>query len=676
MGDREPDESTTGARLAAGAIAVVIVLSVLAAPLGAVAAQEGTGSGNTPTATSTPRASPTPTLAATPTAPPTATPTETATGTPTSTPTATPDPFADNSEAAGSSSAATATATATAEPRATATPAGIESAGERYTYNELRAGGAQVFSGNPAVRYLGYQGGAALTHKPASLFGSEYKPLEPGDTVANDELRFLLRMNRDIDQWNATVHIAFWTTTERNGTTVLESVETVERQLALDGGYSTESVQLPAHRSPKRMTVWITHNGVEIEGARWVSEHHSNDATEPVAIDSAGDLWRWTFANVLLVGLVGLPVGGLWSRKALDRAYAAPNIPTIVYAVAGVMATVIGGTALYFSFADVLTSAPILFGISLVVFGTLVYLESAGRPDGKAQIERDDLGAGENPTGKSRPGVLKREIRNLPYVVRNGRLAFVKSGLTAFAARYFAEPATIDLNKHNAKIEATGDVSKVLRQHPVTDGLDEIPPLSELWTPAHFERTRPFEHVAGGVGALLIVPGVASELLGGAGINGTGWLAWTVPLVGIPILLLASYEAVPGSLEWDPAPIHAADAMEILALGRRDAKQATTLGKAVEKISELQANNQRELDELLDSKAESLVEQGLGEGVGVDALEHDSEGEQFRPGTHGDADPAANGSGADGGGLSGSELGRMLAEYEGDEDSNGSGGES
>jgi len=197
-------------------------------------------------------------------------------------------------------------------------------------------------------------------------------------------------------------------------------------------------------------------------------------------------------------------------------------------------------------------------------------------------------------------------------------------GIRPFFARLFASAARLDLSDLRTRVRVNGSASQKIYVDPESEGAVDH-------KPAHLRRRMPVWHrlpepdegeslswVTRGLYGLLTVATVAAPLIGWQ----VGRMVMNTPTVGfgVGLLLLAleSYEAVDGSIDFEPAPRHDVTADASLTVLQSEHADAKTIEEMEEVVWDERMRTAKEARDIESRRSKSLVLSFLEDEIGMD----------------------------------------------------------
>lgn len=479
-----------------------------------------------------------------------------------------------------------------------------------FDLTELRTNGRHPSEAPMSVRQLGdpVRGSVAVRYIPSSPVSNEHEFLEPGTTLQTDTIQFYSTAYSDaVGEYE--VVIVFWQHKQKtvNGTTFQYAANQSVQRATVDmgEGYDTSDVRLESHYDARwQATMWLERNGERVDGARWRFKHASVPASQQIAINTRGDAWRYLFINGIVPGIGGI-IGGLALASAtLRRTGRGPGYGMVVWGLLGGVSifAVLGG--LYYEVTQVVAHMEVLMGasLSIIAYGGGLRMHNAVEKIGFERMELTDAlplrqSGRQQETeaatdgGEPAPGVIEigdsdykeelyEDLEILPTIRDGtGSRLIPKQGIRPFLARLFANAAELDISSFRTRVRMRdGPLAEKIYVNPDADSAVEH-------TRAHLRRKMPFSDMrpedSGRLEGLVFT--VAT--LGALGLPVIGWYAGqamaNVPVIGAAVglvgLAILSYEAVDGSIEVDPAPLHSRSAKATLTALQKEFADAKLL---------------------------------------------------------------------------------------------------
>jgi|GEM_PF-1263771 len=539
----------------------------------------------------------------------------------------------------------------------------IENAGP-FSLDELRRGGTQPSAAPPSVRYVGdpeVDGAVAIRYRPADPLSNEPVYLEGGQTLNTDEIEIYSTVFGESTGEYELV-ITYWTPdTQRVNGMAVEYAANQEVQRAgvtVEDGYATAPVELNSHYDTNvEATAWLERNGEPVDGARWRFDHASAPASQQVQIETQADAWWYAFTTAILPGVASI-IGGLsLARATLKRVGRGPGYSLATWGVVSVFGIVMALAGLYYEIATVVANLDVLMGLSLfpIAYGGGLRMSS---PTERIAFERKELTEAislrrgetdkENPDAVADGGETAAEVTDsvelghdgyydelyeqlvILTTVRapdGGRL-LPKTGIRPFFARLFAKAARLDLSQLRTRVRVEGSASQKVYVDPDEDE-------AVVHRPAHLRRRMPVWHrlpdpvdgeslspVTRGLYGLLTLATLGLPVIGyyaGGMVSNTPTVGF---VIGLVLLAIEGYEAVDGSVNFEPAPRHdvTADAsLTVMQSEHADAKLLEDYEEVAWTERIKTALEARDIDSRRDrSMIQSFLEKEIG--VGLDAL--------------------------------------------------------
>jgi len=513
------------------------------------------------------------------------------------------------------------------------------------TLEQLRDGGEQAAGRAPSTRWLSESSNVWVDYPHVNPLqrssGESWQAgqiLESGETVRTDTLRFHFTGPRGLNTTQKRLKIAYWEVGTRevqtaNGTVerqYAKNVTTETKTLEFSGSAGVSEVDLRSHFDrPVRVTMWIPGN----DGARWTFEHHTMRTEQAVSTDTAGERIWWVLKEYVLwvVGLGFAAVAAIFGAKR--RAGAGPQKGYVWWLIV----LSIGGFAIglfaYGSIAEALVDAPQILAVVTVGLLSIPLIEADRDLDKWMWIKPELIKSVTASGGEAVDSVKFTE--DIRRVVRmpSGKLAVVEPGLLKFVARLFGGAA------HLEGVEDMPTESRAIGR----SGIDKI-----AWTSATAEKCLDYApegwHFEIPDTARELIPlGVAAIALATVGQFLVGTTALGV--LALPLLALRPHAGT--------ASFEAANAMQRAAYvtslyAAIEHQEAATLKESREKRLREKAKNQKDVEEALESKDATLLEEAvsdvdpqlleLGDGALGELDEDDGDDES----DDGDSEPVEN----------------------------------
>jgi hypothetical protein len=489
-----------------------------------------------------------------------------------------------------------------------------QSAEDKYSLSELREGGTQ-YEGASSMRITGDQAYWAI-YWPADNpmanppEGDGWKYLEPGQEVGRNTV-YLRTIKTDSGVENKTVRVVYWQTeqkqiTEGNTTTtetVLTNVTEDTQVVQFVQGRPTEPVNLRKHDQATHVTMWFEENPKE---ARWTFTHKSIATTQSANIDTMGDYWIQVGQDLILPLLFGLFLVGFGVKKAIKRAGIGPQWGYVPWVILIVIITIISTVYLYGSIAELLVDLPKLAAVVLLAMIGIVMLETFSTNVDKVFFARPSVEEVVSPSGDEGYDMYEFDGETHKVVrMPDGTRSVVKPGLLPFLSRVFGGVAPLE-GVENIKSRVEMPESKWDETHFVDAESDEIVDYRrEGWT---LDIPWPEDH-----GYVPFLTKMGAYLIGGAMISSAYGYS-TVGFAALAALTIAAFvRPRNGYARIDPAPTHAKSAVANMIQLGQDYDEAVTIDEAREENWSLRAHNQRDVEETVDKRDSTLIEEMLGE---------------------------------------------------------------
>jgi len=538
-----------------------------------------------------------------------------------------------------------------------ASEAGFDAPGP-FSLEELRTGGNQPSAAPPSVRYVGGDtttGAIAIRHVPADPLSNEPLYLQRGETLNSDEVELYSTVFGEETTGEYEAVIVFWKpkTEAVNGSTVqFAGEQEVQRATVdVDSGYASAPIQLNSHFDESvEATMWLERDGEVVDGARWRFEHASAPASQQVAIETQSDAWWYAFRTAILPGVASIAVGLSSAKGTLRRTGSGPRYGLATWGIFSAFAVMTALAGLYYEVATVVANFELLMGLSLLPIAYGGGLRMAPAIE-KIAFERKELTSSKSLRRESETGAdpdvaadggetasssvafgdddyhdeLYEDMLVLPTIRApdSGRLLPMK-GIRPFFARLFASAARLDLSDLRTRVRVNGSASQKIYVDPESEGAVDH-------KPAHLRRRMPVWHrlpepdegeslswVTRGLFGLLTVATVAAPLIGWQ----VGRMVMNTPTVGfgVGLLLLAleSYEAVDGSIDFEPAPRHDVTADASLTVLQSEHADAKTIEEMEEVVWDERMRTAKEARDIESRRSKSLVLSFLEDEIGMD----------------------------------------------------------
>ena len=534
-----------------------------------------------------------------------------------------------------------------------------------FEISELRTGGNQPAAAPPSVRYVGdgsQPGGAiALRHVPAGPLENQPIFLERGKTLNTDEVELYSTVFGGSATGEYEAVIVYWSAESRtvNGTTVEYAADQEVQRATVDvePGYASAPIALNSHYNESvQATMWLERDGQVVDGARWRFTHASAPASQQVQIETQADAWWYVFRTAILPGVASIVVGLSAARATLKRAGRGPGYSLGTYGFLTGVGVLLAIAGLYYELAVVVQHVDILFGLSLlpiayggglrmrdptenIAFERKELTEALNLRRGQTHKEADpdavpDGGAESSASTSDRISLDEDgyydelfEDLSLLKTIRapdgNGRLV-PRKGFRPFFARLFSSAARLDLTDLRTRVSVNGSASQKVYVDPESDHAVDL-------NPAHLRRRMPVWHrlpepaegeslspVTRGLYGLLTVGALALPLIGwqaGAAVANTPVVG---AVVGVVLLAVESYEAVDGSIDFDPAPRHDVTADASLTVMQSEHSDAKTLEEYEEIVWQERTSTALEAREVDSRRDASMIRRLLEDEVNMD----------------------------------------------------------
>lgn len=528
-------------------------------------------------------------------------------------------------------------------------------AGGSYDIDTLRRSGTKPSGAEDAgVRSLGSppMGFVALQYPNPTLFdvilGSEgsYQYIEAGQEVKSNSIRAYGSAYGEVAGEYDMV-IVYWqkeTRTTGNGTeeTIAErqNVDRVKVNLDEQELYSRVDVSLRDHYDETwETTVWLEQNGQKVDGAQWYFSHRSNPDSKAVDIQSSGGAWGFAMRTTLLPGIVALIAGLTLARMTLRKTARGPGYGVSAWLfLLGIIGFVVGLVG-YYQIAVILSYIPYIMGVSI---GVIAYaagltfhppakriafmkrkLDDAvtipGRENGMPETDGGDAGA---EAFDELTEALKVDLPEVPAVKTPDGYRIPEIGLGPFISRFFAKAALLDVSEIATRetvgvgrideiIHVTPDSEEALKHKPAR--LVRSLPISKLDSDSEIPGT---ELALAWVKTAMIVaiPPAVGLALFREFLN----IPIVGAIVGVFVVIILSYSAEDGFVEFTAAEPHYKQAEDSLTMLQRAHKEAKDQQSAKEEMWEERARSVKEAREESEDERRTVTDEIL------DALGGDS----------------------------------------------------
>ncbi|OYR55524.1 hypothetical protein DJ73_02155 [Halorubrum sp. Ea1] len=529
-----------------------------------------------------------------------------------------------------------------------------------FTMDELRRGGTQPSAAPPSVRYVGepeVDGAIAVRYRPADPLSNDPVYLKGGQTLNTDQIELYSTVFGE-STGDYELVIVYWQSetrqTENGSVTVAANQEVQRATVTVEDGYANAPVELKSHYDTSvEATAWLERDGDPVDGARWRFSHASAPASQQVQIETQADAWWYALRTAVLPGLASIVVGLSAARATLKRAGRGPGYSLTTWGVFSVFGGVGVLAGLYYEVATVVSNLEVLMGLSLlpiayggglrmspptekIAFERKELTEALSLRRGETEKENADVvpDGGSETREPTEPIELGNDgyfdelyeqlaIKTTVRAPDGGRL-LPKTGIRPFFARLFAKAARLDLTQLRTRVKVEGDASQKVYVDPDED--DAV-----THRPAHLRRRMPVWHrlpepdegenlspITRGLYGLLTVATLAAPLIGWQ----VGAATLNTPVVGagigFVILAVEGYEAVDGSIDFEPAPRHdvTADAsLTVMQSEHADAKMLEDYEEVAWSERIRTAMEAREIDSRRDR---SMIVDFLESEIGVD----------------------------------------------------------
>lgn len=532
-----------------------------------------------------------------------------------------------------------------------------------FTLDELRRGGTQPSAAPPSVRYVGdpdVDGAVAIRYRPADPLSNDPVYLNGGQTLNTDEIELYSTVfGESTGEYELVV--VYWSEETRqteNGSVAVAANQEVQRAtVEIENGYANAPVALNSHYDTSvEATAWLERDGDPVGGARWRFSHASAPASQQVQIETQADAWWYSIRTAILPGIASIVIGLSGAKATLKLAGRGPGYSLATWGVVSVFGGIGVLAGLYYEVATVIANLDVLMGLSLlpiayggglrmspptekIAFVRKELTDAVSLRRGETDKEPDAVPDGGEATSSPTESVElgtngyfdelyeQLAIKTTVRTPDGGRMV-PKTGIRPFFARLFASAARLDLSQLRTRVRVEGSASQKVYVDPDEDE-------AVVHRPAHLRRRMPVWHrlpspnegeslspITRGLYGLLTVVALALPFIGWHAGEAIANVPTVGAVVGVAMLAVESYEAVDGSIDFEPAPRHdvTADAsLTVLQSEHADAKLLEDYEEVAWSERIKTAMEAREIDSRRDATLiQSFLEDELG--VGLDAL--------------------------------------------------------
>ena len=528
-----------------------------------------------------------------------------------------------------------------------------------FTLEDLRTGGTQPSAAPPSVRYVSDSAGStagavALRRVPADPLSNEPTYVERGETLNVDEVELYSTVFGADATGEYEAVIVYWQpeTETVNGSTVEYAARQEVQRASVDveSGYATAPIALNSHFDESyQATMWLERDGNVVDGARWRFSHASAAASQQVQIETQADAWWFAFRTAILPGIASIVVGLSAAKATLKAAGRGPGYSLATWGIvsAGGVLAALGG--LYYEITTVVANVDLLLGLSLlpIAYGgglrmspateriaferkELTSALSLRRGEDESELEEGAVADG-GQTATDRVEIPDEgyhdelyEDLSLLTTIRapdGGRL-LPKRGIRPFFARLFADAAKLDLSDLRTRIKVQGSASQKVYVDPESE-------VAVDHKPAHLRRRMPVWHrlpepeegeslsmITRALFGVLTLATLALPLIGWRVGEAVANVPTVGAAVGLVLLAVESYEAVDGSISFEPAPRHDVTADASLTVLQSEHADARTIEDYEEIAWNERMSTAMDAREIEDRRNHSAMLSALEEEVG------------------------------------------------------------
>ena len=436
-----------------------------------------------------------------------------------------------------------------------------------------------------------YPASALMADRGDPTDGSE-RPVGPQTTVDTAEVYLSTVTTDSIER---SVEVVYWSEVDDGNTTSADIVATDTQSVEFSEGVAMESIDLRDDLDDVRVTMWFS----EDESVRWGFNYDPDPSAQPIDIETLGDFWTTAMMWLVLPALIGIVISGTVAKRAINRAGRGPGYPLFLWALVVGLGGLIAFFALFSSITELVDSIPFIVGVGIAVISLIVIVESIRSNEREIQFIRPRVESVESPDGDSESvDIVGIDSRSETVVDVGDIPAIVQTGISPFIARLFGATATVPRASLKTSIKnlSDSDPDEFLIVDPDSDQIldldQEAMSIRSLGT---------IKDIGGivAVGAFGSVAYASAGLIAGAILASLCALAiWVRPQNG--------------SATVDPANVHVRSAWISTMVLDRDVADAKTLGDARDRIAELQAKNQTDIQSALEDQDATLIEEALG----------------------------------------------------------------
>ncbi|MCU4975939.1 hypothetical protein OB955_25000 [Halobacteria archaeon AArc-m2/3/4] len=490
---------------------------------------------------------------------------------------------------------------------------------DELTLEELRRDG-RSYSNSPASVRIADDRMWWLIHWPANAIGSNpgdvdddgWRYLSSDDTVDRNAV-YLRTIHVEETTESVTAYVAYYDVEERevphgNGTvreTVATDVVVDEQQLSFSPGWPMLEVDLRQSDDKQQVTMWLEDDDGAIDGARWTFDHRSVATTQSAGIASEGDYLTRASLEFLFPIVVGGFGMGIVCKRAIDRAGSGPGwgYGKWIFLLSLGLGLIV--VTQFSTLAELLVIAPLAAAAFVVGIFGIIILETYQAHQQRTLFFRPVVRDATSPSGEdaidSFLGDMEEEI-----VIDGdaGPPSVIRRGLMPFLARVFGARARLEgyQGLETAIKLPSSRWDQLVIVDPDADEVIDYEP--EGWTlafPSIDDRDDAIRTAGLALVGVMVVSTIGSAL---------SW-AWAL---GLGAIALVGYCATPtgGRGRIEPAPGHFRAAFMSMMFLADELDDARTIDGARERIIELQATHQRDIDEALEKGDSTLIEEMFG----------------------------------------------------------------
>jgi len=203
-----------------------------------------------------------------------------------------------------------------------------------------------------------------------------------------------------------------------------------ETTVALTGGYDRATIDLrPSYDETRRVTMFV--EGAE-GSATWRFDVRTSPASEPVNVDTAGDLAMWAVGFLVLTLVLTLALMKL-AHKGHERAGKGPGYPIWLYLAGGVPIGFITLVVGYRQVIDQIAEAPWILIPGVALFATVAAINWWGDDTDRIGLIHVDLTS--SSAHEDGSGEVPVEVRSFETAEVDGVRGLVVDGILSYFAR-------------------------------------------------------------------------------------------------------------------------------------------------------------------------------------------------------------------------------------------------